>query len=461
MPIKESGGEARKTVRVVIDGQWEFMPAIQRENPVQTQQGSQPAIGAGHAAVRWGVHSEVGRLRCVLVCRPGLAHLRLTPENCRQWAFQDPIWVERAQQDFAQFVDQMRCRGVEVLELHELLAQSLEQPNARRWLLERMLAPESICPGLLDEMLAGLADMAADQLAEFLIGGMTAADLPARKRGGASAYLELEEFVLPPLPNALFPRDCTTWIDGGVTLNRAWWPARCNEALLMAAVYRYHPRFNLEAGVKVWCGDAAGETSLATVRGGDVMNLGAGVVLIGLNQRTSARGAVQIARALFGGGAARLVIAAQMPRTDAALPLDAVFTQCATDVVTYAPEVVDRIVCHELRPAGQGMELRVHKHDGQHLLDVLSEALEVPALNAIPTGGDRFDCQRERWDDGNNLLALEPGVVIGYDRNTRTNRRLRQAGVEVIEIPGSELGRGRAGAHGMSCPISRDAVSYR
>jgi arginine deiminase len=438
------------------------MSAMQREHPEHYLPADTPASDvAESAATPLGVHSEVGRLRCVLVCRPGLAHMRLTPDNCRQWSFQDLIWVERAQQDFAQFVDQMTRRGVEVLDLHELLAQTLEGADARDWLLERKLAPDSIGPGLIDELLAALRVLPAARLAEYLIGGMTPADLASGGSvGTGGSYLDLDEFVLPPLPNALFPRDSNSWIGSGVALNSAWWPARRSEALLTAAVYRFHPRFR-GAGLSFWRGDGPVDASLATVEGGDVMALGAGVVLIGLNQRTSARGAVELARALFSGGAARLVIAAQMPRSEAGLPLDAVFTQCAPDVVTYAPEVVDRIVCHELRPASQGRELHFHRHDGQHMLDVLSDALEVPAFNAIATGGDRFDRRLERWDDGNNLLALEPGVVIGYDRNTRTNRRLRQAGVEVIEIPGSELGRGRAGAHGMSCPISRDAVRYR
>jgi arginine deiminase len=185
------------------------------------------------------------------------------------------------------------------------------------------------------------------------------------------------------------------------------------------------------------------------------------VVLVGMGERTSPQAVVQLGHALLGAGAASCVIAAQLPRSRAAMHLDTVFTQCAPDVVTYFPEVVDKIVCHELRLSSKGHDLQLRSHAGRHLLDVLAETLEVPTLRAIATGGDNFEAEREQWDDGNNVLALEPGVVIGYDRNTTTNRRLRQAGIEVIEIPGGELGRGRGGTHCLSCPIARDAISYQ
>jgi arginine deiminase len=368
------------------------------------------------------------------------------------------MWVERAQADFDEFVEQMRARGIEVLEMHELLAQTLDSPTAREWVLDRKLTPGSLGPGLIDDVVNALMAMPSDRLAEHLIGGLTAADLGLPASTGS--YLEMDEFVLPPLPNAMFPRDCASWIDGGVVLNRAWWPARRGEVVVMEAIYRFHPRF-ASAGFQIWWGECAEGPAFCTVNGSDVMALGEGVVLIGVNERTSARGAVQIARALFNAGAARKLIAAQMPSTEASLPLNAVFTQCSPQVVTYAPEVVDRIVCHEIRPALSGGDVQCQRHAGEHLLDVLSNALEVPAFNAIATGGDPFHRHTERWDDGNNLLALAPGVVVGYDRNTRTNKRLRQAGIEVIEIPGGELGRGRVGAHGLSLPISRDGVSYR
>ena len=411
--------------------------------------------------MRYGVHSEVGALRTVLVCRPGLAHLRLTPVNCRALLFDDVLWVEQAQRDFAQFVREMTARGIEVLELHELLAQTLDMPEAKRWLLERKVVADSVGLGLVDDLRMALAELPHARLAELLIGGLTKADLPFKPTGLLAAYLEIDDFVLAPLPNALFTRDTACWIGEGVCLGPMYWPARRGETLLVAAVLRFHPRFG-NAGVRTWWGGDIGlDHGLATLEGGDVMPIGGGVVLVGMGERTSPQAVVQLGHALLGAGAASCVIAAQLPRSRAAMHLDTVFTQCAPDVVTYFPEVVDKIVCHELRLSSKGRDLQLRSHAGRHLLDVLAETLEVPTLRAIATGGDNFEAEREQWDDGNNVLALEPGVVIGYDRNTTTNRRLRQAGIEVIEIPGGELGRGRGGTHCLSCPIARDAISYQ
>ena len=414
-----------------------------------------------------GVYSEVGRLRSVLVCRPGLAHQRLTPRTCHEWHFDSPIWVERAQRDFDEFVEAMTQHGVEVLELHALLAQTLADPSACTWLLERLLSVDALGFEAPAELHQACAALAPGRLAERLIGGLTLADLGMPATGALGLASALHPYLLPPLPNALFLREANSWIQRGVTLNVCGRRGLRSEALLLAAVYRFHPRFRhafARSELQVWWGEDVAP-GRAWLEGGDIMPLGHGVVLIGVGNRTQAPAALQVAQALFDGGAATTVIAAYAPvgepRRHGAVPLERVFTQCSPEVVTYCPEWVDRMTCQTLRPAARASGLQAQAHAGQHMLDVLSDALRVPTFNAIATGGDSLDGRPghgEPWDDGAGVFALEPDLVIGFDRNTRTNQRLRRAGVEVIEVPGGELGRDGACLHGLCCPLARDAV---
>ena len=405
----------------------------------------------------FSVDSEIGKLRQVILHRPGNEMLRLTPQNKDHLLFDDVLWLERAQEEHDQFARVLTDRDIEVLYLSDLLAQTLEVPEARQYVLDRVVNENTNGPSAADPLRALAQGLSGAELAEVLIAGITKAELLERTSCPDSlvlASMDDDDLLLPPLPNHLFTRDTSCWIYNGVSINSMMMPARQRETINYEAIYRWHPLF---AGpdFPVWSeGTQAGP---ATVEGGDVQIIGNGAVLVGVSERTTAQGIERLASRLFAGGNVNRIIAVEMSRTRAQMHLDTVMTM--VDVGTFTVYGgLGMLPSLTMRPDGD-KRISVTRNAPEDMYRVIAQALGVDELDVLITPQDSMAAAREQWDDGSHSLAIAPGVVITYERNVNTNEYLTSHGIEVLTIPGSEVGRGRGGPHCMSCPTLRDPLA--
>ncbi len=396
-----------------------------------------------------GADSEVGRLRTVILHRPGNELKRLTPRNNDRLLFDGIPWVSRAQDEHDAFAEALRSRGAEVLYLTDLLTETLEQDQARNHAITTTLGGLH----LGDTMRTYLAGLLSDAPPEELTGYLTAGIRNDEVRGGfglVSSLLASDDFLIDPLPNLLFTRDSSVWIHDRVAVTSLAMPARSRETQLTELIYTAHPRFQGTRKIHGWHHEH--------VEGGDVLLMAPGVIAVGVGERTTPAGAERLARQVFHADLAHTVLAVPIAQERATMHLDTVCTMVDVDKIVMYPNVADSLTAYAVTVADRGEgahEFVLDVADAEPFLVAAAKAMEIDTLEQIDTGLDPVTAEREQWDDGNNTLAIAPRVAVAYERNDETNARLEEAGIEVVRIAGSELGSGRGGPRCMSCPVDR------
>jgi len=406
------------------------------------------------------ITSEIGKLKVVVLHRPGEELENLTPDYLTDLLFDDIPYLKKAQEEHDAFAQVLRERGVEVLYLDQLATEALATDALREQFVDDMLANSKQDTRRVTETLRQfLLDLPTHAMIRKLMAGVRKDEITLPPEHHQQLHDMVEKdyypFYLDPMPNLYFTRDPAAAIGRGLTVNKMHWPARRRESLFMRYIIDHHPRF-AGKNVPVWYD----RRENYSIEGGDELVLNREVMAIGISERTSAEAIEKMATKLFAGSDFKKVIAMEIPKSHAFMHLDTVFTMIDHDKFTIHPEIRDhggKINCFILEKVeGQPFPRITRETDLEHVLRV---ALGLPAVTLIECGGGgRIAAAPRRGRRGGAALAIAPGVVVTYDRNYVTNQKLRDAGVEVIEINGSELGRGRGGPRCMSMPIVREDV---
>ena len=416
------------------------------DTPFRVRFAAPPGAGRGRTAGgivghAHGADSEVGRLRTVLVHRPGPELRRITPRSAGRLLFDVLPWIGRAQEEHDALARVLRDQGVEVLYLTELLQDALEYEAARRAAIESVLASATLGDELRAQLRGHLDRLDPEMLAQVLIAGLARDELTTG-RGVVFELLDRHDFVIDPLPNLAFLKDSSVWIGDRVAV--ASIAGRRRESELLGVIYRHHPRF---AGTKCLYWPA-----LEHVDGGDVLLLAPSVIAVGVGGQTTPAGAERLARRVFDAGLAHTVLAVPLELLGAAAHLDTACTVIDVDTMIMHPRLAFTLTAHTITPRADGM--RVSRP--QPFLEAAAQAMGIDRLHVIETGLDPLTAPGRQWDDAGNALAIDRRVAICHERNVETNARLEAAGVGVITVPASELGSRRGGPRCMACPVARD-----
>ena len=409
----------------------------------------------GVTSLETGIHntSEIGRLRRVMLHRPGGELENLMPEYLERLLFDDIPYLQEAQREHDAFADCLRGQGVEVVYLADLVAESITDSEVRRDLLRQFLDEADIRSPRLRESLEDYLGALPDR--EMIAAMMAGVRKSQLRREGVRLgdYLSAAEddypFAVDPLPNLYFTRDPFATIGTGVSIHKMHTPTRNRETLFGKFIFQHHPVYK---NAPQWYD--RGETS--SLEGGDILVLSPKVLAVGISQRTQEDSIDALAETVLSRSKTfKKLLAFNIPKTRSFMHLDTVFTMVDYDKFTVHPNILKEITVFVME-LDEGGKMSIRQEDGR-LEDILREHLELDHVTLIPCGqGSEIDAAREQWSDGSNTLAIAPGEVVVYSRNHVTNRSLEEAGVRIHVIPSAELSRGRGGPRCMSMPLWRD-----